>query len=266
MKAKLGRKRVHVEDMNSIRDGHYAKKQLFCDSRLISWSHRRRLQVGLELARKFPGRRVLDYGSGDGAFLALLMSKPYAPSEAIGGELHRNVVEECEARLGNSTLHFVLIDDLHNSGSFDRIFCMEVLEHVVELQRILDYLERLLAPEGKLFISVPVETGLPLILKQTVRRIAGWRGLGDYPGQSSYTIGEYLAAIFAGSRQRIARPIATEENGVTFPDHKGFNWMVFRGILAQRFEIEEVVSSPMTWLSAHLASQVWFVLRKKPRA
>ncbi len=71
MKAKLARKRVHVEDLSSVRDGHYAKKQLFCDSRLISWSHRRRLQVGLELSRKFPGPRVLDYGSGDSAFLAL---------------------------------------------------------------------------------------------------------------------------------------------------------------------------------------------------
>jgi 2-polyprenyl-3-methyl-5-hydroxy-6-metoxy-1,4-benzoquinol methylase len=129
---------------------------------------------GLELARKVPRRRVLDYGSGDGAFLALLMSKPYAPSEAIGGELHRNVVDECEARLGTPRLRFVLIDDLDKSGSFDQIFCMEVLEHVVELQKALGCLERLLAPEGKLLVSVPVETGLPLILKQTVRRIAGW--------------------------------------------------------------------------------------------
>ena len=87
-----------------------------------------------------------------------------------------------------------------------------------------------------------------------------------YPGHSSYAIGEYLAAIFAGSRQRISRPIASDENGVTFPDDKGFNWMAFRVILAQRFEIEEMVSSPITWLSAHLASQVWFVRRKKPRA
>jgi SAM-dependent methyltransferase len=180
--------------------------------------------------------------------------------------LHRNVIEECEARLGNPRLRFVLIDDLDKSGSFDQIFCMEVLEHVVELQRAVDCLEPLLTPEGKLFISVPVETGLPLILKQTVRRIAGWWGVGDYPGQSSYSIGEYLAAILAGSRQRIVRPITRDENKVSFPDHKGFNWMAFRATLAQRFEIEEVVSSPITWLSPHLATQVWLVVGRSPMA
>jgi hypothetical protein len=68
---------AHVEDLNCLREGHYAKKQLFCDSWLISWSQRRRF-AGLELARKFPGRCVLDYASGDGAFLALLMSKQFA--------------------------------------------------------------------------------------------------------------------------------------------------------------------------------------------
>src|SRR2546430_8844702 len=120
MKAKRPRKTAHVEDLNCLRDGHYAKKQLFCGLWLISWSHRRRFAVGLELARKFPGRRVLDYGSGDGAFLALLMSKPYAPSEAIGGELQRNVVEECSARLGNPRLRFLLIVDLDQLGSVDK--------------------------------------------------------------------------------------------------------------------------------------------------
>ncbi len=59
---------------DAISDGHYAKKQLLCKDWLIAWSHRSRFQMGLGLAREFSGKRVLDYGCGDGTFLAMLMS------------------------------------------------------------------------------------------------------------------------------------------------------------------------------------------------
>ena len=251
----------------SILEGHYAKKQILSRDPLISWSHRRRFEVGLQLAQEFSGKRVLDYGCGDGTFLAMLMNTFFAPLVAVGAETHPSVIQDCRVRLGTRPgLSFVLIDVLDapdHLGAYDGVICMEVLEHLVDVGAVLQTLARLLAPSGKLLISVPVETGLPLIIKQAVRRVAGWRGLGDYPGTGSYTLSEYWASVFAGCRQHIRRPIYTSEDGTRFHDHKGFNWMALRETLAQRFLIERTISSPLGWLSPHLASQVWFLAREK---
>jgi 2-polyprenyl-3-methyl-5-hydroxy-6-metoxy-1,4-benzoquinol methylase len=251
----------------SVREGHYAKKQILCKDWLISWSHRSRFQIGLQLAQQFVAGRVLDYGCGDGSFLAMLMDSPTHPSVAVGVEIHPDLVEDCRARLGGySGLSFLLKEELEvpeYQSTFDAVICMEVLEHVVEVEPMIDKLARLLTLKGKLLISVPVETGIPLLVKQTARRIAGWRGIGDYPGTSPYTLRELVSAIFAnGQQQHIVRPIHKGADGQTFHDHKGFNWMVLRQMLTRKFHLEKVLASPLDWLTPHLASQVWFILRK----
>jgi SAM-dependent methyltransferase len=253
----------------ALRDGHYAAKQIFCRDRVIAWSHRRRFATGLALAQPLAaGRRLLDYGCGDGTFLAMLWAMPGRPVEAIGAELDDYQVADCRTRLGDRAgMSFVPIDDLDtpaHAAHYDAVVCMEVLEHVVDVDPIVDRLWRLLAADGSLLVSVPVETGMPLLVKQAARRIAGWRGLGDYPGTSPYTWREYRASVFAGSRPHLARPVYA--GAPPFHDHKGFNWMALRDRLSRRFVIDRVVASPLPWLGTQLATQVWFVARKAPRA
>ena len=248
-----------------IEQGHYAKKQLLCKDRLIAWSHRRRFEMGRWLAREFAGGRVLDYGCGDGSFLAMLMAEESAPSVAVGSELDQSVVDDCRARLGaRRGLTFVLDEELdapEHAAAYNLVVCMEVLEHVVDIEPLLDRFTRLLAPDGRVLISVPVETGLPLVVKQTARRVAGWRGLGDYPGIRPYSVGEFWKSVFAGRRQHITRGFIETGYGCVFPDHKGFNWMTLRDALTRRFQLEKMMASPLSWLPPHLASQVWFFMR-----
>jgi SAM-dependent methyltransferase len=249
-----------------VRAGHYARKQLDCRDRLISWAHRRRFQVGLRLVQELAGRRVLDYGCGDGTFLGLLAAKPSSAFLGTGAEIDQALVDDCRTRLGDRpALTFVRTEELDATqylGCYDVIVCMEVLEHVIETEVVLESLERLLSKSGRVVISVPVETGFPLVVKEVVRRVAGWRKLGDYPGNTAYSLREYIVSICAGSRQHIVRPIHKDGTGRSFHDHKGFNWMVLRKVLARRFCVERVVSSPFMWLPPHLASQVWFVVRR----
>src|SRR6185295_7203547 len=145
--------------LDAVRSGHYAKKQIHSRSALISWSHRGRFATGLRLAGEVGGVRVLDYGCGDGTFLAMLLQTQSAPQLAVGAEVHRSLVDDCRTRFkGHARLRFDLVDDLSRPevhGSFDTIFCMEVFEHVVEPAPMLDRLHRLLAPGGALVISVP---------------------------------------------------------------------------------------------------------------
>jgi SAM-dependent methyltransferase len=251
---------------DGARDGHYARKQLLSSARIIAWSHGARYRAGLELAAALRARRLLDYGCGDGTFLAMLLERPGRPTEAVGAELSPSAAEDCRSRLGaRPGLSFVTTDVLAGpafANRFDAVICMDVLEHVVDVDEVLVRFETLLAPGGALVVSVPVETGLAVLLKQAVRRVAGWRGVGDYPGTSPYTLRESWRSVFAGARQHIARPIHQTPHGPAH-DHKGFNWRVLDRRLRARFEIERTTTSPISLLPPGLSSQVWFVARRR---
>src|SRR4051812_6930803 len=250
----------------AIAGGHYAGKQIFSRDRLVAWSHGRRFATAVALAGRFAGQRVLDYGSGDGTFLALAMMEGGAPALGVGAELNAHTVEECRARyVQEPRLQFVQVADLDRSehaGQYDAVFCMEVMEHVVDWEPEIARLKTLLKSGGTLIISVPVETGLPLVVKQGVRRIAGWRKVGHYPGTSPYSLGEMARSVFASGTQHLTRPVFDSGSG-PFHDHKGFNWMVLKARLARDFTIERVEASPFGWLGPHLATQAWFIARRR---
>src|SRR3954466_15113432 len=101
---------------SALESGHYARKQIFCKSRIISWTHSRRFRIGLELAQQLSGNRVLDYGCGDGTFLAMLLAQQGAPAEAVGVEIAPDLVDDCRTRLGgDSRLRFALANELNPS-------------------------------------------------------------------------------------------------------------------------------------------------------
>ena len=121
-----------MSDVNeALQEGHYAKKQIFCKDWLISWSHNSRFQIGLRLARQFAGQRILDYGCGDGTFLAMLMATEAAPGAAVGAEVHSELVEDCLKRICDvPALSFALVAELDEAAhreSYDAVICMEVL-------------------------------------------------------------------------------------------------------------------------------------------
>jgi hypothetical protein len=111
-------------------------------------------------------------------------------------------------------------------------------------------------------ISVPIETGIPVVVKQIVRRIAGWRGVGHYPGTTGYTFLEMIRSVLARSTQHITRPVITGEDGRTFHDHKGFNWRVLRRLVTAQFELVRESTSPVEWLGPQLGTQRWLIARK----
>jgi SAM-dependent methyltransferase len=250
--------------LHAVSRGYYARNQLHSRSRLISWSHNGRFKTALRLARDINGSRQLDYGCGDGTFLGLLANQQSVA--AVGAELHSSIVDDCRARFeGHGNLRFVLVSDLdaREVGRFDVIYCMEVLEHVVEPRPLLERFDRLLAPGGTLVISVPIETGLPVLIKQIVRRVAGWRGIGHYPGTTGYTPAELLSSILAGSAQHLTRPVFRAADGSLFHDHKGFNWRVLRRLVRERFDLVRQDTSPVGWFGPHLGTQRWLVARKR---
>ncbi len=258
---------LDIESAADVMGGHYARKQLGSRSRLIAWSHRRRLQTAYDLVKPFAGASLLDYGCGDGTFLGLV-SRLFP--HAVGVDADAAQVSDCRQRFdGFSGIRFVTTPELESSDydeRFDLICCMEVLEHCLDAaaDRLLSDLERLLAPGGTILVSVPIEMGPTLLGKEAVRAIAGWRRIGDYQYRDSYRLTELLRMVCAGSETVIERPSYPFGAGLTH-SHKGFNWRRLRSRLSRSFVIRETRFSPFDAFAGWFSSQVWFRCERIPR-
>ena len=252
---------------DQLASGDYARKQIYCPSRVVAWSHGSRFRLAAQLAATAAGGRLLDYGCGDGTFLALTNG---THADAVGADVDAAQLDECRRRLGGlSGVRFVSTSDLAGpefAGPYDAVTCMEVLEHCVdeERRRVLDDLHRLTARAGRLVISVPIEVGPALLGKQFFRALAAWRGQGDYQHREKYTPRELVAAAL--SRPNLVRAeytIATPSGPLRYCGHKGFDWRTLEREVHERFTVAERRFTPLAPFGATLNSQVWFVCRPR---
>ncbi len=104
-----------------------------------------------------PAARVLDLGTGTGALGKYLQARH--PGFLIDGVTYNRE----EAAQAASYYRRIEVDDLDtcelaslfDRGSYDCIVCADVLEHLRNPERILEACRQLLAPNGRLLISVP---------------------------------------------------------------------------------------------------------------
>jgi 2-polyprenyl-3-methyl-5-hydroxy-6-metoxy-1,4-benzoquinol methylase len=250
-----------------LESGDYARKQIYCPSRVVAWSHGSRFRLAARLASFAAGGRLLDYGCGDGTFMALTEG---TFSEAVGADIDATQLAECRRRLSAlAGLTFVATADLHGTAherGYDVITCMEVLEHCMDAERVrvLDHLKDLIAPGGRLVVSVPIEIGPALAGKQFFRALAAWRGQGDYRYRETYSPRELLAAAFA--RPNLVRAhhrVETPSGPLEYCGHKGFDWRILEKEIGARFAIERRLFTPLGRLGPLLNSQVWFVCTRQ---
>jgi SAM-dependent methyltransferase len=210
--------------------------------------------------------KVLDYGCGDGTFLAMAADRI---GSGCGADIATDAIEDCRTRLAAfRNLHFCTVRDLADPShdrAYDVVTCMETLEHCTApaVEAVLRDLARLAAPGARIIISVPIETGPAFLIKLVVRKIAGWRGLSDYRHYESYGVGDALRMMFAGRATVLERPVygAPEAPGHT---HYGFNWREMRERVRSRLVLERTVFSPLGSLGGWVSSQAWFVCRPQP--
>lgn len=251
-----------MNEGDPLRAGEYARKQLFGRG-LIGWSHARRFRAARRAVRPYSGETLLDYGCGDGTFLALVRDLFH---RSVGAEIDPALVEDARRRFGEGEgLRFVHADalDTYPDGGFGVVTCMEVLEHCTAetAEAVIARLRRLVAADGVVVVSVPVETGPALLVKTAARAAAGLRGVSGYQQRERYTAGELARMVFAGPRTAIDRPVYQTR----FPDgapnrfhgHKGFNWRLLAERLEADFHLRDVRFSPLPALGGVLNSQVW---------
>ena len=251
-------------DSDRLSGGHYARKQIFSRSRLVAWSHGSRFDMARALVAPYAGGRLLDYGCGDGTFIAMIHA---AFAESRGVDSDAGQIAGCNERLGDLPgVRFTHTTALApgDMGVWSAVTCMETLEHCLEDERraIIARLGQLCAPGGRIIISVPIETGPSLVGKQTFRALAGLRRVGDYQYRERYTFAEMVRGVFGRRVSRVAHGV--ESPGVTpFYGHKGFEWRDVEREAAERLIIESRTFSPLPWAGASLNSQVWLVCRPR---
>jgi 2-polyprenyl-3-methyl-5-hydroxy-6-metoxy-1,4-benzoquinol methylase len=249
----------------AIKSGDYARKQIYCPSKVVAWSHGSRFRLAAKLTAGDGTGRLLDYGCGDGTFIALTEG---TFASATGADVDAKQLGDCRTRLGHlAGVRFVAtreLEDPVHCGAYDVVTCMEVLEHCVDAERVrvVGELGRLVAPGGRVVISVPIEVGPSLLGKQFFRALAAWRGHGDYRYRETYTPRELLAAAL--ERPNLARAeytVDTPAGPSHYCGHKGFNWRTLEREVRERFTIERRLFTPLGPLGPILNSQVWFVCR-----
>jgi SAM-dependent methyltransferase len=244
----------------------YTRKKVLREDRIVARIRASRHGLARKLVEPYAGQKLLDYGCGDGAFLALVQD---LFPEAVAADVDPRRLSECARHLARTGLSFVLRSELsqpRHEGAYGVVACREVLEHCLEetWDDVLRDLTRVTAPGGTIVISTPIESGPSLILKEGVRTVAGWHGLGP----EAYTIGQFWKMVFAGERTVIDRPVyrgefATEK-WKRMHGHKGFNWHRLRARLENRLAVERTCFWPVAWSRGYFSGQVWFICKQRP--
>ena len=244
-----------------LRDGDYARKQIYCPSLVVRWSHGSRFELARRLVAPHVGGRLLDYGCGDGTFVAMAHA---SFRETVGLDVDPGKIAECRRRLGDlSGARFGLTRDLavEAPGSWNVVTCMEVLEHCVEAERrrVLDTLAAAAGGDGQVVISVPIEIGPSIAGKQAFRALAGLRRLGDYQRRERYSVLEILRSVAGLPVRRVTFDGRDADGPYRYYGHKGFDHRELAREIEARFTIERRLFSPIGWLGPTLNSQAWFV-------
>ncbi|MEK6799267.1 MAG: class I SAM-dependent methyltransferase [Planctomycetota bacterium] len=144
----------NVEAWNdSLAREHDVDAYYTTSSPLIRWIEQRRLACIRRLANAYPGRRLLEIGCGGGHVLRM-----FPQCELTGVDVSGEMLAKARRNLGDLPARLIK-GEVHEAGladaTFDVIICTEVLEHVVDPQRLLREARRLLAPGGRLVVTFP---------------------------------------------------------------------------------------------------------------
>jgi 2-polyprenyl-3-methyl-5-hydroxy-6-metoxy-1,4-benzoquinol methylase len=98
------------------------------------------------------GRRVLDYGCGDGAFAAALA---LAGAAVVGYDISTTAIAQA-ARFAALTPGLVVSTSPPEPRAFDLVFCTEVLEHIEDDRAFAAQVAQCARPGGRVVGTTPV--------------------------------------------------------------------------------------------------------------
>ena len=130
--------------------------------------------------------RILDLGCGYGSFLEVAKSRGW---EVYGVELAKEAVEVCEGK-GINMYHGEISDCDFEAETFDVVVSIEVIEHLIDPNTLIDTGKHLLKKGGLFYITTPnFNSYLRYQLRENYDVI-------DYPNHLAYFTKKTLNTIF----------------------------------------------------------------------
>lgn len=106
-----------------------------------------------------PAGRVLDFGCGAGHLLHLI-NRQAAVSKSFGAEVDDRLLAQCRANNPRSQIIDERTDKKIPLNYFDRLYTLDVLEHIEDDAATLRQLAAALKPGGRLLVAVPAHQHL----------------------------------------------------------------------------------------------------------
>lgn len=218
----------------------YEKQTVDNPNPLARFSHRARMSRSRRLVKPFltGTATLLDYGCGQGRFLHELAAE-IKPSERGVTLLGYDPYQSAQFD------GYRIVSDPGDiaPGSVDMFTILEVCEHLTdsETEEFIEFAAKVLSPNGRLLVSVPIEIGPAVLAKELSRCILHRR-------RPEMTTREWLRAAFRGVPARRAENVKNS--------HRGYDFRATQDRLLSTFSCLHVEFSPLPFDGWYGQSQV----------
>lgn len=236
----------------------YSQRILQQGNQLTRLAHRSRFNAVLDAIGSEKYTQALDYGCGDGWLLKNAYERGIIAS-GIGVDVEPSVLSASQEIFANiPNFNFFHVRDIAEKippHSCDLIFCTETLEHVDNAETALEQMISCSKPNAKMIISVPIELGPSLLVKQVGRYLANLKG--EY-GYERYSPSELFSAAILWDTSSFPSSHSLNEPNKA---HKGFDYRSLQNLLQTKVTIERTIFSPFSGLGNLLNSTVIWICR-----
>lgn len=116
---------------------------------------RKRLEFIASIVSDFCPKRVLDVGCGTGANLTGPLALRFPKTSFYGIDSDAASIDFATRENRNANARYFVESDFADNGAFDLVIASEVIEHVEDPEAFLNFLRSLLAPGGRLVLTLP---------------------------------------------------------------------------------------------------------------
>ncbi len=230
-------------------DRSYYDRNFNAKNPLRRFAHRTRFKNSVAAIELADGLSILDYGAGDGLFLNQIHNLK-SDALLIGYEPYLEAIEDNKIRLIKDWNH--ILEHVETEGKFDYVTCFEVLEHfnIQNQTAALTNMRNAVKDTGQVVISVPIEKGLPSLVKNLIRKV-------NLPHSNHiFTTSNILGSLTGKDLLHLRK----EDK---YHSHMGFYFTDLEIEIEKLFTITDKSYSPLGGPSYQVNSQVFYTLKPK---